>query len=410
MWNIYNKTYDLTEFISEHPGGEDILNNTMGIGDITSLFESYHAFSNKELIKKILNKYEIKNDDSKNIIINNYDYTNYNKLVLEIKKIYCDRSSIKASFSWYCHNIIFVILYIIFFYYAMFSSLNIFLRCISSLFASLLWSSLGFNMMHDGSHYAISTNANTNIFLSKTWQAFSLWNYNIWFYHHVYNHHSNTNQENKDSDLYHFYPLVTKLKISNKSNKLHNFIIKNQYYTLLFFILIFPGLFYGQAIAYLSGYITKKLCTINLPNVIYYNIFEITLMVFNIYCLYSGFYLPTIVYMYFLNFLYQINIIPNHDTYETSVENHYNGNDWLLTQICNSGNFSNKNLLWTYLFGGINYQIEHHLFPNMSYVHYPIIAPIIINYCKINNIPYVSHPTLISAYLSFLKMIKFNSY
>jgi linoleoyl-CoA desaturase len=115
-------------------------------------------------------------------------------------------------------------------------------------------------------------------------------------------------------------------------------------------------------------------------------------------------------YIFGLNFFYAINIVPDHDTYETSIDNHYSGNDWCKMQICNSGNFVNDNLLWTYLFGGINYQIEHHLFPNISHIYYPEISKIVKKYCLENNIPYVNHLTIFSAYKSFLKQIKFNKH
>jgi fatty acid desaturase len=126
----------------------------------------------------------------------------------------------------------------------------------------------------------------------------------------------------------------------------------------------------------------------------------------NLFCLYNGGFLMTAAYFVSLNFWYHINIIFDHDTFETAVENHYDGTDWLKLQVSNSGNCLNGNMIWTRLFGGINYQIEHHLFPNMSYIHYPTIAPIVKQYCAEHNIPYMNHPTLIDAYQSYLKMLK----
>lgn len=62
MWNINGKQYDLTNFLNKHPGGADILLKTKGETDISSMFETYHAFSNKDEIKRSLDKYEIKTD------------------------------------------------------------------------------------------------------------------------------------------------------------------------------------------------------------------------------------------------------------------------------------------------------------------------------------------------------------
>lgn len=57
-------------------------------------------------------------------------------------------------------------------------------------------------------------------------------------------------------------------------------------------------------------------------------------------------------------------------------------------QVRHSGNFSTKNALVTQFMGGINFQIEHHLFPSMSHMHYKEIAPIVRDTCREFSIPY----------------------
>ena len=51
-WNIYGKVYDLDNFLDKHPGGRKILELSRSERDITPLFESYHAISNLDSIKK----------------------------------------------------------------------------------------------------------------------------------------------------------------------------------------------------------------------------------------------------------------------------------------------------------------------------------------------------------------------
>ena len=114
-------------------------------------------------------------------------------------------------------------------------------------------------------------------------------------------------------------------------------------------------------------------------------------------------------YILGLNFWYFVNIALDHDTYENIVENHYSGKDWMKLQICHSSNFLNDNWIWTRLFGSINYQIEHHLFPNMSSVHYPTIAPIVREFCKEHDIPYIHYSSLFDAFRSYCKMIRFRN-
>ena len=414
MWNLYGKKYDLTKYMEYHPGGKDILINTKDEQDITCLFETYHAFSDIGKIREILAKYEVRDpptvdnkppvDNPPTVIYEQFDFTNYHALLDKIKLYYPNRSSIKATPSWYLFTILSFILYCPIFYIAMFSNYNVIIKSFCGILAAILYGSLGFTVMHDASHYAVSTDTQLNSLLSKLWHGFALWNSTIWFYHHVYNHHSFTSLENRDPDLYHLSPLFRKLLSNNKVFKLTSCIQDKIFMPVLF---IFPGQFFGQGISYLIGSFKKRLFKIKIPNIPYYDKIDTTLMLLKIYCLYNGFIWPAICYIITINIVYSINIVLDHDMYETAIENHYSGKDWLRLQISNSGNFLNNSPIWSRLFGGINYQIEHHLFPNMSNVHYPVIAPIVKKYCIDNGIPYVSNNSLYQAYMSFLKTLKY---
>ena len=400
-WNIYGKKHDLTDFLDKHPGGKRVLLLSEGNTDLTSVFESYHAFSNKESIRKMLSKYEIQNITVKK----QYDFTNYNKLLNEIKTTteFSSRNSVKATFFWGLQNTVVLFSYCASFYMGMFSNYSVFTKCGFSFLAGLFYISLGFNVMHDASHYGVSIFPKVNNLFDKLWQSWGLWNANVWFYHHVLHHHSFTGEHSFDPDLYHLNPFYNKEK-SKKQTMFHG--NENMLPLLL---TVFPGQHLGQAVMYMISQLKHKIFQIPIPEKPMYDTVDKILLGVKIYCLYQGLFLPTICYLISLNLWYHLNIIFDHDTYETAVENHYEGNDWLKLQVCNSGNFVNDNIVWTKLFGAINFQIEHHLFPNMSNVHYPTVAPIVKRFCRENNIPYVNHPTLFGAYKSLLKMIRFHN-
>lgn len=69
---------------------------------------------------------------------------------------------------------------------------------------------------------------------------------------------------------------------------------------------------------------------------------------------------------------------------------------FIATQILNTANFRASRLVSWYA-GGLNYQIEHHLFPHISHVHYPALAPIVEDFCRENDIQYCMQRSLISA-------------
>lgn len=78
-------------------------------------------------------------------------------------------------------------------------------------------------------------------------------------------------------------------------------------------------------------------------------------------------------------------------------------NSFLYTQVASSSNVGGAFLC--FINGGLNYQIEHHLFPRMNHSHYPIIAPHVRKFCKERNIPYVHFPTVWDNALSCSKYL-----
>jgi linoleoyl-CoA desaturase len=62
--------------------------------------------------------------------------------------------------------------------------------------------------------------------------------------------------------------------------------------------------------------------------------------------------------------------------------------NWHIHQLETTCNFAHSNKLLSYLIGGLNYQVEHHLFPQVCHVHYPRIAPIVKQTAEEFGVPY----------------------
>ncbi|MDO8644450.1 MAG: acyl-CoA desaturase [bacterium] len=78
---------------------------------------------------------------------------------------------------------------------------------------------------------------------------------------------------------------------------------------------------------------------------------------------------------------------------------------WARHQVQTSSNFG-KDFLTTWLFGGLNFQIEHHLFPKICHSHYPAIAKIVKKTVAEYNIPYNEFPNVFAGIRSHLRMLK----
>lgn len=387
MWNIYGNQYDLTAFIDKHPGGSFIINKTKGLDDITLLFETYHSFTNRTYIMDELEKYRI----NKNYNIINYDYKqdniikmnqheygeyetnyrileyengNYNKLINIIKQYYPTRFHIKASPEFIICNISLIILYFIFFYLAMFSDYNIIFIILFAIIAGFIYSILTFNLMHNSSHYALSTRSNVNIWICKIINGFSLWNTNMWFYNHVYTNHMFI--ENKQY----------KFMVDNKNN-----MIKISTPTTLFV----TKNYFGKKINMVENTINKHI-NIRLPSISDYDICDISLMIGKYVCLYYGGIIASMFYSISFNSTYYYNIWCYNDT--NVQETKKNDDMWLIDEIYNYEKNILKRNYWIIIFNNINYKIEHYLFPNICSEHYPKISFIVKKFCYENRIPY----------------------
>lgn len=102
------------------------------------------------------------------------------------------------------------------------------------------------------------------------------------------------------------------------------------------------------------------------------------------------------------------HVIPNSD-YAMPVENlgkKQMENSWAVHEVANTTNFAPKNKFLTWFIGGLNFQIEHHLFAHVCHVHYVKIAPIVKQHTEAFGLPYNVAPTFLSAIFQHAKMLK----
>lgn len=404
MWNIYGNTYDLSLFLNYHPGGKDILLMAENLYDCTPLFESYHNFGNKIEIKKKLEKYMIKENTYEPIYTFEKDgfYNTLSKRVVNyfknnnIHHKVTNISLIKFIGLIYCW---------LQFFYLSSNSNYLLLQCLYSFISGIICMMLEFTIMHDASHFGLFKNVKYNKLLSFIWNSFGLWNSTLWLKHHTINHHSFTGSNNKlyqDPDMITFEPIFRK----NKDGK--SKLINKPSYIYIIYTSIFPGMFFGQILTYIRWVYKGRIWKMKLPNNFKISTYEIFCYLLNIYMLsYLNIY-ALISYFLALNLTYSINIIGDHDTYETylnSIDKKYEKiTDWGAKQVIESGNWYGK--IWCFFFGGINYQIEHHLFPNIHHAHYPQISKIVKETCEEFDIPYVHHKSIFDVIRSYYKKIK----
>lgn len=80
--------------------------------------------------------------------------------------------------------------------------------------------------------------------------------------------------------------------------------------------------------------------------------------------------------------------------------------NWAIHQMHTTADFARGSVLVGFLTGGLNYQVEHHLFPKICHVHYPQISKIVEQVAKKHNVPFHSNPTFFSALASHARLLK----
>ncbi|HML58321.1 MAG TPA: acyl-CoA desaturase [Ferruginibacter sp.] len=271
---------------------------------------------------------------------------------------------------------------------------------------------IGFNVMHDGSHGSFSNSKMANklaAFSANILGASGI----MWNNKHNIIHHTYTNIDGVDDDI-EIKPLL-RMCSTQKKRWIHQF--QHIYVWFLYTLLLLVWLFVSDYTKYFRQKIgdlpLKKMSVrdhiafwvakvgyammmIVIP--IYMVGFVSWLVGFLVMTLFSGFVL-SIVFQ--LAHTVEVTEFPTpaEDTNKLEAE-------WAVHQVQTTANFATRNKLYTWLLGGLNFQIEHHLFPKISHVHYPAISKIIKQTCQEFGIPYHEYPKMRQAIASHTNYLK----
>lgn len=79
---------------------------------------------------------------------------------------------------------------------------------------------------------------------------------------------------------------------------------------------------------------------------------------------------------------------------------------WAVHQVETTVDFARGNRLLSWFIGGLNFQIEHHLFPRVCHVHYAALAPIVESTCREFGVRYVAHETFVASIASHFRWLR----
>jgi linoleoyl-CoA desaturase len=271
---------------------------------------------------------------------------------------------------------------------------------------------IGFNVMHDACHGSYSSKKWVNELLGYSLNALG-GNAFIWKFKHNIIHHTYTNVDGVDDDIAKS-PLMRQCQ-SQKWVPAHRF--QHIYVVLVYAISSFAWV----SMMDFNKYFKRKVYTTPLQKMklsdhfifwfskLLYVVFYVWIP---IYFLGAGNWAIGFTFMHLsmgltLALVFQLAHVVEDLAFEKAGEDPLLiENEWAIHQVRTTANFSPTNAFISWFVGGLNYQIEHHLFPKISHVHYPALSKIVQEKCKEHHLTYHCNNTLWSAISSHFRMMR----
>ncbi len=273
---------------------------------------------------------------------------------------------------------------------------------------------IGFSVMHDANHGSYSTNETLNEFIGLVGSNGLGANAYFWKQKHNIIHHTYTNVDGIDDDIAKS-PIIRQCETQKwvPAHQIQHFYMPLAYALSSLFWIFFMDFakYFGRKIYTTAAWkMTFKNHLVFWVTKIYYLAFFIVLpiIVWGWSAWLIGFMTAHIFMGTTLSFVFQLAHVVENTEFEhipLDTTKHIE-TAWAEHQIKTTSNFAMDNKIISWFTGGLNYQIEHHLFPKISHVHYPAISKIVREKCKEFNLPYNHFDTIGEAVYSHFRVMK----
>lgn len=269
---------------------------------------------------------------------------------------------------------------------------------------------LGFNIMHEGAHQSYSKNKFINTIGAYFLNVLG-GNTFFWKIKHNINHHTYTNIEGVDSDI-DIGPLM-RLHKDQKRYFMHKF--QHLYCLFLYGLSYLSWVFWDDFVKYFTGKVAagqhKKLqfkehVIFWTTKVVYIGLYLVLpILLLGWLKALVGFVVITFVCGMTIAVIFQLAHVVEGTNFPNPEANRID-QEWAIHQIQTTANFATGSRALSWLLGGLNFQVEHHLFPRVSHVHYPGINKLVKETCEEFNITYLEYKTIFKAINSHFAHLK----
>jgi linoleoyl-CoA desaturase len=131
-----------------------------------------------------------------------------------------------------------------------------------------------------------------------------------------------------------------------------------------------------------------------------------TLLALPFWKVFAGFFLMHYIAGFILAIIFQPAHVMEGTEYPMPDDKGNIENNWAIHQLHTTTNFGHRHRLLSWYVGGLNFQVEHHLFPNICHVHYRALAPIVEQTAKEFGLPYKTKDTFLDAVVAHAAQLK----
>jgi linoleoyl-CoA desaturase len=283
--------------------------------------------------------------------------------------------------------------------------------CLSYAFAAC---AVGFNIFHDANHGSFSSNQRVNLLLSWiTATVLGAGRYFWWYKHNVLHHHF-TNIFEWDDDI------ETRgfLRMSPRQPWKPRYKNQHRFFVLIYSMNTFEWFFVKDYVQYYKSRINPYQPVPAMSRAeklefwgskaIYYALFVLLPFAFlPAWRVLLGLILFHLTLSLLLTFIFQLAHAIEKSDFPVP-----NGNpatifeEWAAHELRTTVNFAPNNRLLSWFAGGLNFQIEHHLFPQISHTHYPDISQIVRRTAAEFSLPYNLYDTYLGTVQAHYRILR----
>lgn len=273
---------------------------------------------------------------------------------------------------------------------------------------------IGMNVMHDGNHGSYSNKTWVNKLMGGSIYILAGNVYN-WQVQHNVLHHTYTNIHGHDEDL----DAGRVMRFTKEADWKYFHKFQHLYSVFLYGLLTFNWSLttdFTQMVRYMKRKLSygeakssKFLWTsLVISKIFYFSFWLLVPMLFGIvwWQVLLGFAVMHYVAGVILSIVFQLAHIIEDVTYPTPDALNEMDNTWAIHQLFTTANFAPKSWFVNWYTGGLNHQIEHHIFPHISHIHYGKIAKIVKQTAKECDLPYNEFKTMGSAVMAHFRHLK----